>query len=71
MSETRREAKIEGGPHSGQVLIAELDEKESVIAVFYSDVNGKREFVADYWFETFEDMEEAFKEMGWQVEWAD
>jgi hypothetical protein len=69
MTEKRREAIIKSGPHSGQVLVAELDEKESVIAVLYNEVSGHREFVAAYWFETFDDMREAFEEIGWHVEW--
>jgi len=69
MTGTRRQAIVKSGPHSGQVLVAELDEKESVIAALYNEVSGHREFVADYWFETFEDMQEAFEEMGWHVEW--
>lgn len=69
MSERSREAIIKSGPHSGQILVAELDEKESVIATFYKQIGSQREFVADYWFETFEDMKEAFEEMGWQAEW--
>lgn len=69
MTETRREAIIKSGPHSGQTLVAESDEKESMIASLYKQVGSQRQFVADYWFETFQEMQEAFEEMGWHVEW--
>lgn len=69
MKANRREARILTGPHGGQTMIAALDESDSVIAVFYEERNGGLVFVADYWFETFRDMEEAIAEMGWLVEW--
>ncbi|WP_158230712.1 hypothetical protein [Frankia sp. CcI49] len=50
-------------------MIAALDPKDSVIAVFFAEMNGDLDFVADYWFETFRDLEEAIAEKGWLVEW--
>ncbi|MFI9011424.1 hypothetical protein ACIGNX_29715 [Actinosynnema sp. NPDC053489] len=65
----RREARVTSGPHSGQLLIATLDESDSVIAVFYEEEEGGLTFVADYWFATFEDLEAGVAEAGWEVAW--
>jgi hypothetical protein len=67
----QRVARLHGGPHAGQLLVADHDEADSVIAVIYDDSAGERTFCADYWFETDQDLDAGLTEVGWEPVWLD
>lgn len=66
----RRTAYVEGGPHDGNLLVAEEDELGHVIAVLYRGEESTNGFVGDYWFTSWQDLLSAFGDAGWGLNWS-
>lgn len=69
MEMIRRDARITAGPYLGNFVVAEEDDKGSIIALICAGRPGSLETIADMWFANVTEFELGIVEGDWDVEW--